>query len=230
MFTGKMSEMEIYRVIRPVIGGCRFDSNDFPIIRRPALGVINWENIRPINYHNLSPQRDNSDAIALMFRYDKYLMALWNNPLRRIPLFRGCMAVCTPDFSVYSSMNSNEIRHNIYMSRWLGCTWQNYGCTVIPTIGWAEKDTYDICFGGIEEGCPVVISTIGCQRHRDVFLSGFNEMKRRINPPVIVVYGDMIEGMYGTFIHFRYKDSFSSKAVQLRMSGVSQIFTVREVA
>ena len=225
-----LTEFELYKVVRPVIGGCDLDSYYFPVIHKPAHNSIDWENIRPINYQSLSPRHDNSEVLALMFRYDKNLLALWNNPFKWIPLFQCCMAVSTPDFSAYASMNPNEIRHNIFMSRWLGCTWQNYGCTVLPTIGWAEEDTFDLCFGGIEEGCPVVISTVGCQDHRNVFLKGFNEMKKRIKPPIIIVYGDMIEGMCGTFIHFAYEDSFAKPEIQLRISRVSQIFTIEEVA
>lgn len=223
-----LSEIDIFKVVRPVIDGCELDSHDFPIIQAPTLDSIDWENIYPINYQNLSPKNDNSNAVALMFRYDKELLALWNNPLKRVPLFQGCMAVCTPDFSVYPSMNSNEIRHNRYMARWLGCTWQNYGCTVIPTIGWATPCTYDLCFAGVEEGCPVAISTIGCRAHQDVFWEGFEEMKRRIKPSVILVYGDMINGMAGKFIHFRYEDAFSKSGIQLRMNNVSQVFIIKE--
>lgn len=126
-------------------------------------------------------------------------------------------------------MNYNEIRHNIYMNRWLGRTWQNYGVTVLPTIGWAGVDTFDMCFSAIEIGCPVIISTLGCQSHIDEFLLGFNEMKRRIRPTIIIVFGDMIKGMTGKFINFRYSDSFNSKYIQLKFEGISAVFEIKEV-
>lgn len=117
-----------------------------------------------------------------------------------------------------------------YMSRWLGKTWQNYGCTVYPTIGWALPDTYDLALSGVEKGSIVVISTLGCQNNPEIFLQGFNEMKRRIAPSLIIVYGDMIDGMTGRFVNFKYSDAFSKEFFQLSIEGVSQVFEIKEVA
>ena len=41
---------------------------------------------------------------------------------------------------------------------------------------------YDICFSGIEKNSIVIVST-GCMNNQKVFLKGFNEMKKRIEPP-----------------------------------------------
>lgn len=137
-------------------------------------------------------------------------------------------AVATPDFSIYPTMNINEIRHNIYMGRWLGRTWQNYGLSVIPTIGWALPDTYDMCFSAVESETPVIISTLGCTDYQEDFLRGFNEMKARINPPIILVFGNMIPGMTGTFLNFKYTESFAVKNKQLKIDGIPSIFTIKE--
>ena len=92
-------------------------------------------------------------------------------------------------------------------------------------------DTYDICFSGIEKGSIVIVSTIGCQEQTEAFINGFEEMKYRINPPLIIVIGDMIDGMTGDFINFRYDECFnpSSKYDQLRLDGISRLFTIKEV-
>ena len=145
-----------------------------------------------------------------------------------IALFRTCAAIATPDFSIYPNMNINDIRHNVYMSRWLGCTWQNYGVTVLPTIGWAGKETYEMCFSAVERGTSVIISTLGCQNHIEEFLPGFNAMKQQISPPIIVVVGDMLEGMTGKFLNFKYKDTFSQKHIQLKLDGFSSAFEIKE--
>ena len=126
-------------------------------------------------------------------------------------------------------MNINDIRHNIYMSRWLGRTWQNYGCKVIPTIGWSLPNTYELCFNSVSFGSVVIISTIGCLENKEVFLSGFSEMKRRINPSLIIVYGEMIEGMTGKFLQYQYSDLFAKKHEQLRMKEFSPVFSIKEV-
>lgn len=217
-----------YKVVRPIIGRCEYDKNDFPIIRNTINKNINWNNLSACGIQNITKTKDNSNTIALMYLDDKKLLAFWNSPLKRIPLMLSCAAVATPDYSYYDSMNINEIRHNVYMNRWLGVTWQNYGVNIIPTIGWAGEHTYDICFSGIERGTPVTISTLGCQKRKEDFMSGFKEMKRRISPSLIVVFGKMIEGMTGRFLHFNYADSFNRRLYQQSFDGVLGIFEIEE--
>ena len=113
------------------------------------------------------------------------------------------------------------------MSRWLGRTWQNYGYKVIPTVAWALPDTYDLCFEGIEYGSVVAISTLGCHSNIDAFLMGFKQMMARINPSLIIVYGDMIKGMFGTFIGFKYVDGFNRKYEQISLFN-EKVFTIME--
>ncbi|MBQ6004326.1 MAG: DUF4417 domain-containing protein [Clostridia bacterium] len=226
-----LTEYEKYKVVRPILGECKYDSFDMPVIRKTSMDVLDWDKLKVINYQNACVKTSSKNTLVLMFNYDKRLLALWNNPLKRIGLFQAFAAIGTPDFSIYPSMNTNEIRHNIFMSRWLGVTWQNYNCLTLPTVGWALPDTYDICFSGLEYGSIVIISTIGCQNRKREFLNGFAEMKARINPPLIIVFGDMIEGMTGTFVNYRYADSFRRKAKheQMFFDGISKIFTVKEV-
>ena len=117
---------------------CDYDSFSIPIIKKTNVNCIDWDKLSICGVQNLSKKRDNSNSLIHMFLDDKKLLALWNNPLKKIALFRICVAIATPDFSIYPSMNYNDIRHNIYMNRWLGCTWQNYGNTVIPNSGGSE--------------------------------------------------------------------------------------------
>ena len=65
-----------------------------------------------------------------------------------------------------------------------------------------------------------------------VFLEGFNEMKKRIEPPLIIVYGDMIFGMTGRFVNIKYKDAFNNKNKefkQLCLWKESNIFERKDV-
>ena len=227
-----LTEFEKYKVIRPIIGDCDYDNYGMPIVRKTEFQSLDWDSLKTIGIQNASVKTSDPHTLVLMFNYDKRLMALWNDPLKKIPLFQGFAAVGTPDYSIYSTMNENEIRHNVFMSRWLGVTWQNYNCRVLPTVGWAKPDTYDLCFSGLEYGSIVIISTLGCQDRTDDFLNGFKEMKRRINPPLIIVYGDMIDGMFGTFLNYRYTDAFcpNNHYEQLSIDGISKVFTIKEVA
>jgi len=224
-----LSDYEKYRTLRPIIGECELDTNGFPIINKTEYREEDWCNIGVTGLQNISPKKKNNNLILLMFNYDYRLIKLWNNPLKKVGLFQAFYAIATPDFSIYPSMNINDVRHNVYMSRWLGKTWQNYGCTVYPTIGWSLPDTYDIAFGGVEKGGIVVISTLGCHNRTEVFLQGFYEMKKRLSPSLIVVYGNMIDGMTGRFVNFQYSEAFSSDSFQLSIEGISKVFEIKEV-
>ncbi|MCD7884548.1 MAG: DUF4417 domain-containing protein [Lachnospiraceae bacterium] len=225
-----LSEFEKYKVLRPIIGGSNLDEYGFPILDKEELILEDWKDMNAVGIQNVSPKRANKETMVLMFNYDYKLMSLWNNPLKKIGLFTGYYAVATPDYSIYPQMNINDIRHNIYMARWLGRTWQNYGCIVYPTITWCLPDTYDMCFSGYAEGSIVVISTIGCQENQNIFLQGFNEMKRRISPSLIIVYGDMIDGMTGRFVNYRYEDTFQKGYYQMTIPGLTKVFELREVS
>ena len=222
-----LTDFEKYKVIRPIIGDCEYDKYGFPVIRRLTRD-LDYENLEVRNFKCMKSLADNDNKLLMMFSYDKDLMRFWNDPLKRIPIMQTYVAVATPDFSIYPTMNINEIRHNIYMGRWLGRTWQNYGLSVIPTIGWALPDTYDMCFSAVESETPVIISTLGCTHYQEDFLRGFNEMKARINPPIILVFGNMIPGMTGTFLNFKYTESFAVKNKQLKIDGIPSIFTIKE--
>nr|MBQ5527234.1 DUF4417 domain-containing protein [Succinivibrionaceae bacterium] len=91
-----------------------------------------------------------------------------------------------------------------------------------------KSDTYDICFSAVEKGSIVVISTLGCLSNKEVFLQGFKEMKKRLQPSLIVVFGEMIDGMTGKFVNFRYQDSFRTKYYQFNLDGISQIYEISE--
>lgn len=226
-----LNDYEKLKVVRPIIGDCELDKYKMPIVRKIDENSLDWEHLKVIGLQNVSSKKTSKDTLVLMFNYDKKLLSLWNDPLRKIGLFQGYAAVATPDFSIYPNMNENEIRHNVFMSRWLGVTWQNYNCVVLPTVGWATPETYDICFSGLEYGSVVVISTLGCKGNTDMFLNGFKELKVRINPPLCIVFGNMIEGMTGDFLNFGYTESFNKNDCyeQVRFDGISKIITIKEV-
>ncbi|MBO4898837.1 MAG: DUF4417 domain-containing protein [Lachnospiraceae bacterium] len=222
-----LTEYDKFKVIRPVIGNHILDSYDLPVMHRITESEIDITKATPLNIANLCAKYKNSDKVVLPFNDDKSILKYWNDPLKYIPLLQTAMAVGTPDYSVYTSMNSNEIRHNVYMNRWLGCLWQDYNINALPTLQWSTPDTYDICFGGTEKGGIVLISTIGVHNDVRLFYQGFNAMKERLNPSLIIVYGNMLPEMYGRFINYKYTDAFNSNKQaykQLSLFDSSMIF------
>lgn len=227
-----LSEEEKFKVIRPLLGNHILDQYSMPVIHRTSEEQVDFENMIPVGIQNLTTKENNSKKLVLPFNYDKNLLKYWKDPMKYIPRFQSVMAIGTPDYSVYPGMNKNEIQHNIFMSRWLGCLWQSYRCIVLPVISWWGEDTYDICFSGIEKNSIVIISTLGCRENQEVFFNGFEEMKNRISPPLIIVYGNMLDGMTGRFINIKYTEAFNKKKQeyeQLSLFKESNIFERRDV-
>ncbi len=97
-------------------------------------------------------------------------------------------------------------------------------------LQWCTPDTYDLCFSAVEQNSVVIVLTLGCKDNQEVFLDGFREMKKRLSPSLIIVYGDMISGMTGRFLQVKYSDAFAKKYVQLAIPGFSPIFEIKEAA
>ncbi len=229
-FENDLMEEEKFYVQRPVPEGVEVDQFNMPVIRAVHESDTDFETIIPINFQSLNKHKDNSHMLALLFRKDKCLNALWEKSLKYIPLITSVGAIVTPDFSVDAAMNSHWMNQYVFRNRYLGCLWQSYGVMVIPSIGWGDSTTYDICFSGVEPGGVVCISTLGANKNMDMFQKGFEEMKKRLRPTLIIVYGDIIPAMHGQFLNYKYTEAFSRKLYyeQLTLFQLPRIFT-REV-
>lgn len=190
-----------------------FERDEYGI---PIMNSVPWEQydfngVRGVNFQNLKLMANNSKSLVLNFRYDRELERLWLNPLRYIPKLQTAFAVTTPDYSVAPQMDKLEMEHMIYKARWLGCFWQLCGINAIPVIPWTDASSYKLCFGNVAQGSVVAISTVGVKRNLSAFLEGFAAMQEYISPELIIVYGDMIAGMYGRFINYSYKSCLARK-------------------
>lgn len=224
-----LTEYEKFLIIRPLPPDHVYDIDGMPLIKKDSFEEFG-NNQKYTTFSNINSVKDKQNHIITFFQYDNTLMRVWNNPIKYISKFKEFYALTTPDFSVYSNMNKIQIANSVYMNRWLGCIWQYAGIKVIPTITWANEDTYDICFSGIEKGSIVAISTIGCINDIESYLKGFNEMKKRLNPSLIIVKGKIIKGMSGKFINLDFSDTFnvSKNYEQLSFSTINRIYEIKE--
>lgn len=224
-----LNDIEKLKIVRPVFGSVSKDRFHLPVIKRLDENLIDWNNLSVTGVGNLKPGQNDAVA-ALMFRHDTNLQRYWNEPLKYVPLFQSCAFVSTPDYSLSPTMNPHEFDHNVFMSRWLGNLWQYYGCRVAVALQWCTPDTYDLYFSAIEQNSVVIVSTLGCKDNQKIFMDGFKEMKKRLMPSLIIVYGDMLPGMTGRFLQVKYSDAFAKKSIQLTIPGFSPIFEIKEIA
>lgn len=175
---------------------CEF-TKDFwqmPIIRNDGFVP---EELIGFNYAKTSEKKN----VGIHFYLDDYQFErVWNCPENYIELFQEYDCILSPDFSLYMDMPMPMKVWNVYRSRLIGAYYQSYGIPVIPTLSWAEKETFDFCFKGIPKGSIVSISTIGVKKDKDamkIWLDGVKEMLKIINPKTLLVYGGKLPFDYG---------------------------------
>jgi len=100
-----------------------------------------------------------------------------------------------------------------FKNRWSGVWQQTNGISkVAVTVGWVFKDTYDICFAGIEDGTLLIISTLGvCNTFsKEVFLAGYQEMRKRFPSSQVICLGNRFDEMDADVCFVKYKNSFGN--------------------
>ena len=94
--------------------------------------------------------------------------------------------------------------YNHWRKHQLGAYWQRVGMTVVPTIGWIDRNSYAWCFDGEPEGSTVAVSSVGTQKNpgiRRMFLAGYKEMLTRLQPSKIILFGDVPDACQGNVEH-----------------------------
>ncbi len=128
---------------------------------------------------------------------DSHFNCTWNHPEKHIPLFRQYDSVIGPDFSQYVDMTYDERYHNAWRSRTLTARWQSHGINVIPNVTWSLPDSYEYSFSGIPQHSIIAVNCTAIKGKcisRYLWLKGYNEMLRRLEPRLIIRYGDKMAG------------------------------------
>ena len=163
-----------------------------------------------------------SKCVGLHFYLDDYQFErVWNKPERYIEIFKKYGCILSPDFSLYTDMPEPMQIWNIYRSRFLGQYYQKQGIKVIPTISWANENTYKFCFRGIPKGSVVSISTVGViksKEAKELWKKGVAEMIKQIKPSKILIYGNKIEYNFEGIEIIYYKNHITEKFDKMEKS------------
>ncbi len=179
------------------------------------MPIIKNDNYIPdklIGFNYMLSSKDRNVGIHC-FVDDYQFERLWNDPYKYVEDIARYECILSPDFSLYLDMPMSMKIWNVYRSRLIGQFLQNYGIKVIPTISWAEKETFEFCFDGIPKGSIVAISTIGVKQNKEslkIWRDGVDEMIKRIKPSAILIYGGKLDYDYGD-IDVRYYDNEVTK-------------------
>lgn len=144
----------------------------------------------PMNYARTAknPERKIVHCFVDDYQFTRY----WNRPDDYIKKISQFSAVCSPDFSTYTDMPLAMQIYNHYRKHWLAAYWQLHGITVYPTISWSDEESYEWCFDGEPTGGVVAVSSVGTQKNEEskrLFLRGYEEMVKRLNPLWVIFYG-----------------------------------------
>jgi hypothetical protein len=183
------------------------------------MPVINNDGFIPkelIGFNYAKTSKDKN--VGIHFYLDDYQFErIWNKPDDYIGLLKQYECILSPDFSLYMDMPMPMKIWNVYRSRQIGNYYQKQGIKVIPTISWAEKETFDFCFKGIPKRSIVSVSTIGVKKNKDalkIWQEGMDAMIAEIEPSNILVYGGKLDYDYGNIEVIYYENQVTERMIK----------------
>ena len=128
---------------------------------------------------------------------DPLFECVWNNPLKYVPILKQYDSVIGPDFSQYTDMTYDERYFNAWRNRTLTAEFQIQGINVIPNVSWSLPDSYSYSFTGIPKHSIIAVNCTairGYNLSKYLWLKGYKEMLRQLEPRLIIRYGDRMPG------------------------------------
>ena len=148
--------------------------------------------------------------VGVHFYVDDYQFErVWNYPEKYVDVLLEYDCILSPDFSLYMDMPMPMKIWNVYRSRQIGAFYQSMGIKVIPTLSWAEAETFEFCFRGIPKGSIVSVSTVGVKNSEEamaIWSDGMKEAIKQIEPSMVLEYGGDIGFDYGDISVKRYSN------------------------
>ena len=152
------------------------------------------------NYAKSMPDADKAGRACHFFIDDYQFERVWSRPAAYLGALRGFGCVLTPDFSLYMDMPAPMQAWNRYRSQALGLWWQRQGLKVVPTLTWAQPESYPFCFSGVPKRSTVAVSTVGVKGDDSalaVWRDGMKEAMKRLKPRRVLLYGGAVDFDFG---------------------------------
>ena len=186
---------------KTLLARCEFEKRGKYGIPMVHKQFIDGRKIDLICYTKAKTESFDIGKTVHFFTYDWKFEEVYAKPDIALEKIDHYYALLTPEFSMYYNMPLALKIYSVFKNRWCGAFWQNQGLKVIPTITWSE-DSYDFCFEGIEKGCIVAVTTYTRGLEKDRFMPGYNLMLEKVEPSLIVCYGDPFDEMKGNILAF----------------------------
>jgi len=185
------------------------ENYNFPIITKQEIDLS--KSIIPFNYAKSAKHYDK----GVHFFIDDYQFErFWRAPKKYITMLAKFAFICTPDFSLYIDYPKAYQIANHFKKQALGALAQSFGLKVIPTLAWSDPTSFKWCFEGIEKGCVVAVSSVGCMNNKNsesLFVEGFKKAIEILEPSKILFLGLVPEQLKGYTNLIVNKASFAEK-------------------
>ena len=157
---------------------------------------IDCSGVPLLGFNYAMTEKEPQNKILHFFLDDYQFERVWNNPDMYINTLKKFKAVTSPDFSLYLDFPKVIQLYNNYRRQWCGAYWQDHGITVIPTVRWADEESFSWCFDGIPKNSIVCISTVGGVKEKSVrekWLAGYHKALEVLEPSHILFYGKIYD-------------------------------------
>lgn len=160
-----------------------------PLMRRQELvegeiDLIAYSDTKP---HDIDA---NTRRGVHFFIDDPRFEGIYKHPDQTLSKLSQYRFLLTPDFSVYADMKPWMQLCSVAKGRWVGAFWQDKGLVVYPTMSWGTAHTFEFCFKGFERGGTVAVATYACRSAKPLYLPGYYEMLRQLEPEHIICLGE----------------------------------------
>ena len=126
---------------------------------------------------------------------DPHFEGIYKTPERSLEKLSQYRFLLTPDNSLYAEMKPWRQIRSVGENRWVGAYWQSKGRIVYPTISWGAPNTWEFSFAGAERHGTVAIATYACKSGMSLYMAGYHEMVRVLEPEHIICLGEPFPGM-----------------------------------
>lgn len=177
----------------------------------PQIQATHYDSCEFIGFNYARSEKDKNNKGVHFFLDDYQFNRLWTNIDQYISLLSQFKYVLSPDFSMYTDFPKALQIYNHYRKHWIGAYLQEAGVNVIPTIAWSTPDSFEWCFDGEPKGGCVAVSSVGCmksKKSKELFVLGYREMVKRLEPTQIVFYGSVPDECIGNIVRVK---QFSEK-------------------
>lgn len=166
------------------------------------------------NYAKTARPEEKRSAGCHFFIDDYQFERVWTSPERYLEVLRGFKCVLTPDFSLYMDMPDAMQRWNRYRSQALGLYWEREGLTVVPTLSWAQPESYEFSFKGVPRRSTIAVSTVGVKDDPSalsVWLDGMRRAMGELEPKRVLLYGGDVGFDFGPAEVVRYSNTVTER-------------------